>query len=108
MKRSELRLLWQSRIEAFQLSGETSVTIWCAKQGISVPSMYQWLRKSRVQSETSPAQWLPVVMQEPVPVEIMPITLKVNGVAIECPPDFDEATLTKILQVVQHHVYYIN
>ena len=104
MKRSEVRLLWQSRIEAFRLSGETSVATWCAKQGISVPSMYQWLRKSRVQSETSPAQWLPVVMQEPVSVETMPITLKLNGVAIECPPDFDEATLTKTLQVVQHHV----
>ena len=105
MKRSELRLLWQSRIEAFQSSGEKSVAAWCAKQGISVPSMYQWLRKSRVPSETSPAQWLPVVMQEPVPVETMPITLKLNGVVIECPTDFDEATLTKILQVVQHHVY---
>jgi len=104
MKRSEVRLLWQSRIEAFQSSGETSVAAWCAKQGISVQSMYQWLRKSSVQSETSPAQWLPVVMQEPVSVETMPITLKLNGVVIECPPDFDEATLTKILQVVQHHV----
>ena len=57
-----------------------------------------------MQLETSPAQWLPVVMQEQVSVENMPITLKLNGVAIECPPDFDEATLTKILQVVQHHV----
>lgn len=32
------------------------------------------------------------------------ITLKVNGIVIECPPDFDEVTLTKRLQVVQHHV----
>ena len=45
MKRSEVRLLWQSRIEAFQSSGETSVAAWCTKQGISVQSMYQWLRK---------------------------------------------------------------
>ena len=104
MKRSELRLLWQSRIEAFQSSGETSVAAWCAKQEIPVQSMYQWLRKSRAQSKTSPAQWLPVVMQEPLSVETILITLKLNGIAIECPPDFDEATLTKILQVVQHHV----
>lgn len=33
MKQSECRLLWQSRIEAFQTSGESSVAAWCEKQG---------------------------------------------------------------------------
>ena len=45
MKRSEVRLLWQSRIEAFQSSVETSVAAWCVKKGISVQSMYKCKRQ---------------------------------------------------------------
>ena len=105
MKRTELRLLWQSRIEAFQASGETSVAAWCAKQEIPVQSMYQWLRKTRVQAERKPAHWLPVVVEEPILPETIPmITLHIQGVTIECPPDFQEASLAKILKVVQDHV----
>lgn len=104
MKRSERRLLWQSRIEAFRKSGESSVAAWCAKQDVPIQSMYQWLRKSHTQT-THPAQWLPVVLQETTPSEIIPITIKLNGISIECPPDFEESTLTKILQVVQNHVH---
>lgn len=105
MKRSERQLMWQSRIQAFHTSGEASVAAWCAKQNVPVQSMYQWLRKSRTQTKIQPAQWLPVVVQEPIPPETIPITIKLNGITIDCPPDFDEVTLTKILQVVQHHVH---
>lgn len=105
MKRSERRLLWQSRIEAFQTSGESSVAAWCVKQDVPVQSMYQWLRKLCTQTTTQPAQWLPVVLQETVIPETVPITIKLNGISIECPPDFEETTLTKILQVVQNHVH---
>ncbi|MEK4231375.1 IS66 family insertion sequence element accessory protein TnpA [Solibacillus sp. FSL H8-0538] len=104
MKRSERRLLWQSRIQAFQTSGESNVANWCAKQDVPVKSMYQWLRKSRTQT-TQPAQWLPVVIQETAAPETIPITIKLNGISIECPSDFEEAALSKILQVVQNHVH---
>lgn len=105
MKRSERRLLWHSRIQAFQKSGVSSVGAWCAKEDVPVQSMYQWLRKSRTQTKTQPAQWLPVVVQEIPTPETVPITIKMNGVSIECPPEFEEATLGKILQVVQNHVH---
>lgn len=105
MKRSERQLMWQSRIQAFHTSGEASVAAWCAKENVPVQSMYQWLRKSRTQTKIQPAQWLPVVVQEPVLPETIPITIKLKGITIDCPPDFDEATLTKVLQVVQHHVH---
>lgn len=104
MKQSERQLMWQSRIQAFHTSGEASVAAWCEKQNVPVQSMYQWLRKSRTQTKIQPAQWLPVVVQEPVPSEAIPIPIKLNGITIDCPPDFDEVTLTKILQVVQNHV----
>lgn len=105
MQRSERQLMWQSRIHAFHTSSEASVVAWCAKENVSVQSMYQWLRKSRTQTKTQPAQWLPVVVQEPVLPETIPITLKLNGITIDCPLDFDEAALKKILQVVKHHVH---
>ena len=105
MKRSERQLLWQSRIQAFQTSGEASVAAWCATQNVPVQSMYQWLRKLRTQTKIQPTHWLPVVVQETVTPETVPITIKWNGVSIECPADFEEATLSKILQVVQNHVH---
>lgn len=67
--------------------------------------MYQWLRKSNTQVKKQPAPWLPVVVQDPVLPNIIPITIKLNGITIDCPADFDEATLSKVLQVVQHHVH---
>lgn len=82
MKRSERRLLWHSRIQAFQTSGDSSIAAWCAKQEIPVQSMYQWLRKSRTQT-AEPAQWLPVVIQETATPETIPITIKMNGIKRE-------------------------
>ena len=105
MKRSERQLMWQSRIQAVHTSGETSVAAWCEKENIPVQSMYQWLRKSNTQMKKQPAPWLPVVVQDPVLPNIIPITIKLNGITIDCPADFDEATLSKVLQVVQHHVH---
>lgn len=105
MKQSERQLMWQSRIQAFHTSGETSVAAWCTKENVSVQSMYHWLRKSRTQSKNQPAQWLPVVVEEANSPEVIPITIKLNGITIDCPPSFDEDTLTRILQVVQHHVH---
>ena len=61
--------------------------------------------KTRVQAERKPAHWLPVVVEEPILPETIPmITLHIQGVTIECPPDFQEASLAKILKVVQDHV----
>lgn len=105
MKRSERQLMWQSRIQAFHTSGEESVAAWCEKNNVPVQSMYQWLRKSRTQTKIQSAQWLPIVVHDPVLPETIPITIKLNGISIECPPDFAEETLTKILQVVKNHVH---
>ena len=105
MKRSESQLMWQSRIQAFHTSGEANVAAWCAKENVPVKSMYRWLKKSHEQTKIEPAQWLPVVVQETVSPEAIPITIKLNGIAVDCPPGFDENTLTKILQVVQQHVH---
>lgn len=105
MKRLERQLLWQSRIQAFHASGEASAAAWCAKENVPVHSMYHWLRKSRTETKIQPAQWLPVVLEESTTPATIPITIKYNGLTIECPVDFEETTLRKILQVVQHHVY---
>lgn len=69
--------------------------------------MYHWLRKSSTQTKIKPALWLPVVVQEPITSETVPvpITIKLNGITIECPQNFEESTLTKILLVVQNHVH---
>ena len=105
MKRSERQLMWQSRIQAFHTSDEESVAAWCVKNNVPVQSMYQWLRKSRTQKKIQPTQWLPVVVQDSVLPETIPITIKLNGISIDCPPDFAEETLTKILQVVKNYVH---
>ena len=46
MTRSDRQLLWYSRIQAFQNSGETSVAAWCVKQDVPIQSMYHWLKNS--------------------------------------------------------------
>ncbi|MEB7771611.1 hypothetical protein [Kurthia gibsonii] len=57
-----------------------------------------------MQTKIQPAQWLPVIVQEATLPEVIPIAIKLNGITFDCQPGFDEDTLTKILQVVQHHV----
>lgn len=105
MTRSERQLLWYSRVQAFQDSSETSVAAWCAKQDVPVQSMYHWLKKTRSQTSPQPAQWLPVAIQESVTSDTVPIVIKIKEISIELLPGFEEATLTKILHVVQNHVH---
>ena len=105
MTRLDRQLLWYSRIQAFQNSGETSVAAWCAKQDVPVQSMYHWLKKTRLITSPQPAQWLSVAIQESVTSDTVQIVLKIKGISIELPSDFEEATLTKILHVVHNHVH---
>ncbi|WP_338655957.1 hypothetical protein V6B14_07235 [Sporosarcina psychrophila] len=60
MTRDERQAMWQSRIEAFKASGESSVPAWCAANDISIPSMYNWLKKDWQKTDTAPTapQWL--------------------------------------------------
>ncbi|MGY3190539.1 MauE/DoxX family redox-associated membrane protein [Lysinibacillus sp. TE18511] len=44
-------------------------------------------------------------IQESVSSNTAPIILKIKGISIELLPDFEEATLTKILHVVRNHVH---
>ncbi|WP_420826590.1 IS66 family insertion sequence element accessory protein TnpA [Sporosarcina limicola] len=37
--------MWQARIDAFKVSGESSVKTWCAENNISYQSMCVWLKK---------------------------------------------------------------
>lgn len=60
MTRDERRAMWQARIDAFKVSGESSVKTWCAENNISYQSMYAWLKKDWPKKDTvSPAsQWV--------------------------------------------------
>ena len=55
MTRDERRAMWQSRIEAFKASGESSVTAWCAANDIKfqvpvvcplyIELFFKWLKQ---------------------------------------------------------------
>ena len=60
MTRDERRAMWQSRIDTFKTSGESSVKTWCAANNISYQSMYAWLKRDWPKNDSvGPApQWV--------------------------------------------------
>lgn len=63
------RQAWVERFERFQKADQT-VTQFCAEEGISVPSFYQWRRKLDPNTEArsqTPAKFLPIQLPPPPP-----------------------------------------
>lgn len=59
MSLDERKAMWQQRIEAFQLSGESNIKAWCQKHEVDSKGMYRWMSKLKLESTSTDAatQW---------------------------------------------------
>jgi len=106
MTRDERQAMWQSRIEAFKASGESSVPAWCAANDISIPSMYNWLKKDWQKTDTAPTapQWLTFDTLNSNVAMSTQLTLVIGVVSIQIEEGFNPTLLGEVLQVLQMHV----
>lgn len=77
--RAATRQAWAERIDRFEQSGQT-IAQFCATEGVSPVSFYQWRRKLRSDAPVTQtfARFLPVKLQEPTqahPATVMSIEL---------------------------------
>lgn len=93
---------WLAHVEQWWQSG-MSKAAYCAAHGLNYSSFCYWLRKSRSAPVHVPVSSPAIV---PLPFTLAPkapsIGLLVgNRYALDIPSDFDEATLTKLLSVLE-------
>ena len=69
MSGTETAKLWAQRLRRFD-QAEMTVAMFCASEGVSQPSFYNWKRKLRRPAVTAkrnpPASFLPVKLPQPV------------------------------------------
>ncbi len=93
--------LWRKRLRDFPNSGLT-VAQFCAQEGVSVPSFYQWRRK--LNQHPDPTRESPPAFQ---PISVVPcgiITLLFpNGTWLEVPAADQQALHAVLHAVLNHH-----
>jgi transposase-like protein len=112
---------WRDELERAERAGREPVTVreFCRGRGLREPSFYFWRRElSRRELAgrelagrvgTPAARREPVAIFAPVTVrpasakapEPSPIELEVGGVTLRVPPNFDEATLARLIAVLR-------
>lgn len=93
------RVLWQKRMDRFRRS-QLSVTEFCRREQISMPSFYQW-RKKLAANQPPPVQpdearFVPVVLSDSLGQK--PATLRLpGGASIELPASLGREQLIELL-----------
>jgi hypothetical protein len=96
---------WQAHIKAFATSG-FSRSEYCRRHNLSYHAMTYWLRKQSSVGTQSPATLIEVPMRLSVTDAPSNTSLRLHIGAvymIEIGSNFDEATLTKVLTVLEQH-----
>lgn len=93
---------WLSHVEQWQQSG-VSKAAFCSTHGLKLSSFKYWLRKSR--STPADASASPPVIV-PLPFTLTPKSPSIgllvgNRYALDIPAGFDEATLARLLSVLE-------
>jgi len=94
------RSLWRQRLAEQRASGE-SVTSWCFRHDISLPTFYYWRRQlpdAPAPTPDVPAGWLALAPQTPTAATL---TLRVGQVVIEVSAGFDPHLLGAVLTVLE-------
>jgi hypothetical protein len=96
----ERRQVWLGRLKRFAVSGQT-VTAFCAAEGCSMPSFYQWKRKLKIARPSAFAE-LSVVTAAPAHASSTHACVRLpNGVQIELGTE-PALVKTIIAQVLEH------
>ncbi len=93
---------WLAHVEQWRHSG-ISKAAYCTAHGLNFSSFRYWLRKSRSASVDAPAL-PPAIVPLPFTLALKPPTIGLlvgDRYALDIPADFDEATLTRLLSVLE-------
>ena len=92
---------WRRWIRQWQTSG-LSVRVFCARHGLATASFYHWRRVLERRATERPA-FVPVqVVADTPPPQASALELVLtDGRAVRISPGFDEATLRRLLAVLQ-------
>jgi len=107
MSLDERKQMWQQRIEAYKLSGGTSVKAWCKLNQISPQSMYQWMKRLQMEPinvAPSSTQWIAVEPSDVCEKTTSLLIVTLGDVSIEIKEGFNRALFKEVLQILQTHV----
>ena len=98
----EKEALWRERMKDYQ-SKDIPIRQFCEMHNVKAHQFHYWRRKFKVQNEKSkyPSPSFIEVKREADSVSSTGITLKVQGITITIPGDFNPVHLRKILKVVK-------
>jgi hypothetical protein len=93
--------VWQRRISQWRASG-LSVRAFCARQGLSTASFYNWRRVLERRAAEAPA-FVPVqVVADATPAQASALeVVLVDGRTVRVVPGFDAVTLLRLLAVLE-------
>lgn len=86
----ELRKKWEQRISDYKESGLTQ-TKWCEANDVSIHQFKYWSRKIKDYQIMSKAnnQWVPVIIEDPEPVDDESLRIKIGVASIELKSGFN-------------------
>jgi hypothetical protein len=92
---------WRADVGRAERSGSAAVSVreFCRGRGLREPSFYFWRRE--LARRGSDAVFVPVTVRPPIATIAAPIELEVGGVTLRISPNFDEATLARLIAVLR-------
>ncbi len=106
MTRTEKRIEWKARIDAWKASG-LSAAAWCREQDVNSSQMYYWIRSlndNKADYPTSETQWLTVDMkEEPLTFHSGdPVLIHIDSMSIEVRQGTNMALLSDVMDVLRN------
>lgn len=92
---------WRDEVERAERAGRAAISVreFCRGRGLREPSFYFW-RRELSRRGTEPV-FAPVTVRPPVATVASPIELEVGGATLRVLPNFDEATLARLIAVLR-------
>lgn len=92
---------WRADVVRAERAGRAAVSVreFCRGRGLREPSFYFWRRE--LSRRGMDAVFAPVTVRPPVTIAAAPIELEVAGVKLRVSPNFDEATLARLIAVLR-------
>ncbi|MDO9580586.1 MAG: hypothetical protein Q7J06_08470 [Bacteroidales bacterium] len=100
MTKEELRKMWEARVSAFRVSGQ-STTEWCATHDIKLHQLRYWLRKYKnTENSATPAQWMSIEIDSLGSNHGNSMLVRIGKAAIEVKPGFDKQLLSDLVMTL--------
>ena len=98
-KSEEVEKKWRALLEGWEASG-LSLRAFASREGLNLGTLWSWKKRLRVERETA-TRFLPVVVSDSSARRADGFELALHdGMALRIPPDFDEATLTRLVRAL--------